>query len=80
MQRAADMLESNSVRPYVSNVEYARLRVYANDIDRAIEFLEEAYVYHESALVYATVDPEFRPVWSSARYQDLLRKINLRKR
>jgi TolB-like protein len=80
MQRAADLLESNSARPYVSNVEYARLRVYANDIDRAIEFLEEAYVYHESALVYATVDPQFRPVWSSARYQDLLRKVNLRQR
>jgi TolB-like protein len=78
MRRAADMLESSSARPYVSNVEYARLRAHANDVDRAIGFLEEAYVEHESALVYTSVDPHFRSVWSDARYEDLLRKINLR--
>jgi tetratricopeptide (TPR) repeat protein len=80
MQRAANMLESNSARPYVSNVEFARLRAHANNIERAIEFLEEAYVQHESALVYTSIDPQFRPVWSTARYQDLLQKVNLRQR
>jgi TolB-like protein len=78
MRRAAELLETSSATAYVSNVRYATLRLHADDTDRAIELLEEAYVQHESALVYTTIDPQFRPVWSNARYQDLRRKLNLR--
>jgi TolB-like protein/Tfp pilus assembly protein PilF len=77
MQRAADILESNSARPYVSNVEHARLRIYANEADRAIEHLQKARLQRETALVYTTVDPQFRPLWDDERYQVLRRQMNL---
>jgi TolB-like protein/Tfp pilus assembly protein PilF len=77
MKRAADALETSLARPYVSNVEHARMRIHADEPGRAIEYLEEAYSQRETILVYATVDPQFRPVWDDDRFQTLRRKMNL---
>jgi TolB-like protein len=77
MKGAAEILESNSARQYVSNVEHARLRVHANEADLAIEHLQEARFQRETALVYTTVDPQFRPLWDDQRYQVLRREMNL---
>ena len=77
MRRAADMLETDSARPYVSNVEFARMHMHADDPDRAIEYLEESRLQRETALVYTSVDPQFRPVWDDERYQALRREMNL---
>lgn len=77
MKRAADALETSLARPYVSNVEHARMRIHADEPGRAIEYLEEAHSQRETILVYATVDPQFRPVWDDDRFQALRRKMNL---
>lgn len=77
MKRAADALETSLARPYVSNVEHARMRIHADEPGRAIEYLEKAHSQRETILVYATVDPQFRPVWDDDRFQALRRKMNL---
>ncbi len=77
MKRAADALETSLARPFVSNVEHARMRIHADEPGRAIEYLEKAHSQRETILVYATVDPQFRPVWDDDRFQALRRKMNL---
>lgn len=77
MKRAADALETSLARPYVSNVEHARMRMHADEPDRAMEYLEKSRSQHESILVYTTVDPQFRPVWDDDRFQALRREMNL---
>jgi tetratricopeptide (TPR) repeat protein len=78
MHRAADLLENNPARPYVSNVDKARLRVHAGDYDRALDLLEEAFRRRESHLVYTIADPQYKPVREDERYQELRRKISTR--
>ena len=76
MRRAAELLETQSTRPYVSHIEYAELRMHGGDFDQALDRLEQAYAEHESGLVYTIANPLYRPVWSNKRYQELLRKMN----
>ena len=78
MRRAADLLETQSTRPYVSHIEHARLRMHAGDLDKALDRLEQAHAQHESHLVYTIVEPLFRPVWNDERYQNLLRNMNFK--
>lgn len=76
-RRAAEILEARPARSYVSNVDLARLRMHSDDLDQALSHLQQAYSERESALVYTTVDPQFRAAWNDERYQDLRRKMNL---
>jgi len=78
MRRAADLLETQSTRPYVSHIEHAKLRMHAGDLDKALDRLEQAQAQHESQLVYTIVEPLFRPVWNDERYQNLLHNMNFR--
>jgi TolB-like protein/Tfp pilus assembly protein PilF len=77
MRRAAITLETRAARPYVSNVDLARLQIHSGDVDRALDYLEKAYLQHESGLVYTAIDPQFRPAWDDERFQDLRHKMNL---
>ena len=77
MRRAAELLETQSARAYVSYTEQAQLRMHAGDLDKALDHLEQAFALHESHLVYTIVDPLFRPVWNTERYQRLLRNDEL---
>jgi TolB-like protein/lipoprotein NlpI len=77
IRRAAEILETRPARSYVSNVELARLRMHSDDLDKALSHLQQAYSERESALVYTTVDPQFRAAWKDERYQELRRKMNL---
>jgi hypothetical protein len=61
----------------VSNVDLARLRMHSDDLDQALSHLQQAYSERESALVYTTVDPQFRVAWKDERFQELRRKMNL---
>ncbi len=78
MRRAADLLETQSVRPYVSHIEHAELRMHAGDLDKALDRLEQAHAQHESHLVYTIIEPLFRPVWNDERYQKILRIMNFK--
>ncbi len=77
MRSAADHLETQSTRPYISHIEHAEMRMHAGDLDKALDRLEQAHAQHESHLVYTIVQPLFRPVWKDERYQNLLREMNL---
>lgn len=76
MQRAAELLETHSIRPYVSQTEHAEMRMFSGEPNKALDHLEQAYAQHESRLVYTIVEPIFRPVWAEERYENLLRKMN----
>ena len=76
MRRAAEAFETQPTRPYVSSIEYAKFRMHAGDLDKALTHLENAHAQHESHLVYTIVDPLFRSVWGDERYKVLLRKMN----
>jgi len=78
MRRAADLLETQSVRPYVSHIEHAELRMHAGDLDKALDRLEQAHAQHESHLVYTIAKPLFRPVWNDERYLNLLHNMNFK--
>lgn len=78
MRRAADLLETQSMRPYVSHIEHAQLHMHAGDLDKALDRLEQAHAQHESHLVYTIVEPLFRPVWNDERYQNILRNMNFK--
>lgn len=77
MQLAANEFERNSSRPYVSNVDFARLRMHAGDHDGALDRLDEAYRQHESQLGYVTIEPLFEPLWNTERFRTLKQNINL---
>jgi TolB-like protein len=78
MRRAADVLETQAARPYVSHIEHAVLRMHAGDLDKALDRLEQAHAQRESHLVYTIVEPLFRPVWNDERYKNLLHNMNYR--
>jgi TolB-like protein len=77
MGRAARELEENAVRPYIANVNLAKVRMHAGDHDAALKLLEEAYRQHETQLGYTTVNPIFKSLWETERYRALRRDINL---
>ena len=76
MRRAADHFETDSIRPYVSHIEHAQMRMHSGELDKALDHLEQAYQEHESHLVYTIAEPLFRPIWTSERYKELLNNIN----
>lgn len=78
MRQVAQGLDTDAVRPYVSNVDKARVWMHAGDIDRALDFLEKAVAMRESHLVYTIPDPLFRPLSHDSRYQNILRRLNLK--
>jgi TolB-like protein/Tfp pilus assembly protein PilF len=77
MRRAAVELEDNALRPYISRVNLARVRMHAGDHEKALDLLEEALNVHDSQLGYTTTNPLFKPVWDSDRYRSIRRAINL---
>jgi TolB-like protein/tetratricopeptide (TPR) repeat protein len=78
MTRVAEMLESGSMRPYVSNVDKARAWMLAGVSSRTLDYLERAYDAHESHLVYTIADPLYEPVRGHERYRTILENMNVR--
>ena len=54
-------------------ITYAQL----GDKERALQWLEKAYEERRSYLAYLNVDPEFDPLRSDPRFQDLVRRVGL---
>jgi hypothetical protein len=46
-------------------------------VDKAFNWLERAYLQHDTMLSFLRVDPEFRNLRGDARYHALLVKLNL---
>jgi TolB-like protein/Tfp pilus assembly protein PilF/predicted Ser/Thr protein kinase len=78
LQRVAEMLVSRSRKAYVTPWQIGTLYTRAGKNDEALEWLEKAYQAHDQNMPYLSVDPIFDILRDDPRYQDLLRRMNLR--
>ncbi|HUI66122.1 MAG TPA: protein kinase [Bacteroidota bacterium] len=72
-EKVAENLCKQNRFPYIA---YAVVALRAGMRERAIRALQESYRRHEGSLVYLNVDPEFSPIRSDPRIQEILREIN----
>ena len=64
-------------REYLSPMHMAFVYIGLHDNDGAMRWLEEAYNQRDEWLVYLHVYPEFDPLRSDPRFQDLERRVGL---
>jgi len=72
-----DELNELSKQQYVSAYEVATIYVALGNNEQAFQLLEEAYGEHSFHLVYLNVSPQFKPIRSDRRFQDLVQRIGL---
>ena len=70
-------LNELSKQQYVSAYEVATIYVALGNNEQAFQLLEQAYGEHSFHLVYLNVSPQFKPVSSDRRFQDLVQRIGL---
>jgi len=70
-------LNELSKQQYVSAYEVATIYVALGNNEQAFQLLEEGYAEHSFHLVYLNVSPQFKPVSSDRRFQDLVQRIGL---
>jgi TolB-like protein/Tfp pilus assembly protein PilF len=70
-------LNELSKQQYVSAYEVATIYVALGNNEQAFQLLEEGYAEHSFHLVYLNVSPQFKPVRSDRRFQDLVQRIGL---
>ena len=70
-------LNEPSKQQYVSAYEVATIYVALGNNEQAFQLLEQAYAEHSFHLVYLNVSPQFKPVRSDRRFQDLVQRIGL---
>src|SRR5439155_1618028 len=68
-------LSELSKQQYVSAYEVATIYVALGNNEQAFQLLEQAYGEHSFHLVYLNVSPQFKPVSSDPRFQDLVQRI-----
>ena len=72
-----DELNELSKQQYVSAYEVATIYVALGNNEQAFQLLEEAYGEHSFHLVYLNVSPQFKPVSSDRRFQNLVQRVGL---
>jgi hypothetical protein len=77
MRRGAVTLEERSKLSYVPAIRIARLYAQAGEHTRSLDWLEKAYERRDSPLVHLAVGWDWDRMRSLARFQDLLRRMNL---
>ena len=70
-------LNELSGRLYISPYSMARAYFGVGDRDEGFNYLEKTYRERHGILVYITVEPVFDAVRDDARFQDLLRRMEL---
>jgi len=76
-QATLEQLLARSHREFVSPEILATVYCGLNDRERAMDWLEKAYVARVPGLVYIGVDAVYDPLRAEARFQALLRKLQL---
>ena len=71
-----EMNELSKTR-YVSSYELAAIYVALSQNERALQLLERAYKEHSFHLVFLNVWPEFAPLRSDPKFQDLVHRLQL---
>jgi tetratricopeptide (TPR) repeat protein len=77
MARTGDMMVEGSKRRHVPALRIARMFAHAGQNDRAMEWLEKAYVNRESTLARVAVFWDWLDLDGDPRFQDLLRRLKL---
>jgi TolB-like protein/DNA-binding winged helix-turn-helix (wHTH) protein/Tfp pilus assembly protein PilF len=62
---------------YVSSVHVALIYAGLGDREEALKWLEKAYANRDEYVVYLNISPEFQPLHSDPRFQEILKKIGL---
>ena len=70
-------LNELSKQQYVSAYEVATIYVALGNNEQAFQLLEQGYAEHSFHLAYLNVSPQFKPVRSDRRFQDLVQRIGL---
>jgi len=70
-------LNELSKQQYVSAYEVATIYVALGNNEQAFQLLEKGYAEHSFHLVYLNVSPQFKPIRSDRRFQDLMQRIGL---
>ena len=78
-QNVLDQLTELSKKKYIQPRLLARIYVGLGDKDKAFEYLKKSYEDRSIETGFGTinVDPDFDPLRSDPRYNDLLRRMNL---
>ncbi len=76
MTRAAELLVEQGRRDYVQPTQVARLFLYGNEHDRALEWLETAFRERDPSLIYLNW-PEWEPLRSRSEFRDLMSRVGL---
>jgi serine/threonine protein kinase len=77
MKRVGEAMVAQSKRRHVPAIRIARMFAHAGDKDAAMLWLEKAYQARESPLIRLAVFWDWDDLRSDARFQDLLRRMNL---
>jgi hypothetical protein len=78
LQRTAETLAARSRTAYVPAWQIGTLYTRAGLKEEALEWLEKAYQAHDPNMPYISVDPIFDILRDDPRFQDLLRRMNLK--
>jgi serine/threonine-protein kinase len=78
LQRAAETLAARPRTAYVPAWQIGTLYTRAGLKEEALEWLEKAYQAHDPNMPYISVDPIFDILRDDPRFQDLLRRMNLK--
>ena len=70
-----NILKDVSLRQYVSPYGMILICVALEQIDQAMELLEQLYIDRNDWLVWLKVSPKLKPLHGDPRFQDLLRRI-----
>jgi len=77
MKRVGEAMVVQSKRRHVPAIRIARMFAHSGDKDAAMQWLEKAYQARESPLIRLAVFWDWDGLRSDARFQDLLRRMNL---
>jgi tetratricopeptide (TPR) repeat protein len=64
-------------RRILSSADVAAIHVVLGEIDLAFDWLEKSFRDRDSRLPWVKIDPRFDPLHGEARFEDLLRRLNL---
>jgi TolB-like protein/Flp pilus assembly protein TadD len=76
-RRTAAELEAESAHRYVSPIWLVFLYTGLGDKERAFLWLDKAYQERSTWLIYLKEFPDFDPLRSDPRFQEMLKKVNL---
>ena len=78
LRRVAETLAARSKTTYVSPWQIGTLYTRAGMKDKALEWLEKAYIARDQNMPYISVDPIFDGLRDDPRFKDILRRMNLK--